>query len=188
MPHSRVRQQGFTLLELLVIIVVIGVMVSLLTIVLSSGREDAYTVQCASNLNDIFRIATMYDYKRRYPSSRIVHAHDSLQKLVDRFSRKCRPEMFVCPSSDAVKAVMGENGRFVLDAATNAYAWEDGSKRTAKFRPLGSDKFVDGYEDDDGKHSGHPRGMNVLSTDGSVSFWGLDRLEEDTGLPRGLVR
>lgn len=188
MLRFRVRQQGLTPIELVVIVVVTATIVSLLVAFLSSRRERAYRARCASNLSDIYRLAAMYADKGRASRLRVVPAHSSLQKLVDRFPRECRPEMFVCPSSDAVRALITEAGRFVLDGGTNAYAWEGGSRRTAKIRPVASDKFIDGYEDREGRQHGHSRGMNVLITDGSVEFWSLDGLEEDTGLPAGLVR
>jgi hypothetical protein len=62
------------------------------------------------------------------------------------------------------------------------------TKNTAKNRILSSDKYYEGYEDDDGVHSGHQKGVNVVNTDGSGAFLEVDKLEKDTGLPTGVVR
>ena len=46
------RRGGFTLIELLVVIAIIGIIAGVLLPSLSSGREEAYKVQCSSNLKN----------------------------------------------------------------------------------------------------------------------------------------
>ncbi len=192
-PRSA-RRDGFTLIELLVVIAIIGIIASVLMPALSSGREEAYKVQCASNLKSIYTFAMMYADKktRAFPiaQGKEPEAHLSLQVLVDYYPDDFKPQLFFCASGENQnEADTTEDGRFVLDADTNAYAWVSRrTKSTAKNRALGSDKYVEDYEDGDGLHSGHPRGMNVASTTGAVDFWNTDQLDEETGLPRGLVR
>ena len=192
-PRSA-RRDGFTLIELLVVIAIIGIIASVLMPALSSGREEAYKVQCQSNLKSIYTFAMMYADKktRAFPiaQGKEPEAHLSLQVLVDYYPDDFKPQLFFCSSGDnAEEADVTEDGKFVLDADTNAYAWVARRvKSTAKNQALGSDKYVQDYEDDDGIHSGHPRGLNVASTDGSVGFWEPEDLNEETGLPKGLVR
>ena len=93
-----------------------------------------------------------------------------------------------CRSSDARKASIDEAGRFVLDEETSSYAWTSRRlKSTVYNKPLASDKYVNGYEDSEGVHSGH-RGMNVLRTDGSVRFVPASSLSPATMLPDDLTR
>ena len=181
------------MIELLVVIAIIGIIAGVLLPTLSSGREEAYKLECAANLKSIIFFGMLYakEKTRAYPlaSEKDPESHLSLQVLVDYFPDDFEPALFVCSSGDALPAEEDEDGRFVLDADTCAYAWVGRrTKTTAKKKALSSDKYVDEYEDDDGQHSGHPRGMNVLNTNGSVLFWDMEKLDPDTMLPKGLVR
>lgn len=187
------RRNGFTLIELLVVIAIIGIIASVLMPALTSGREEAFKVQCASNLKNIFTYAMLYSGKKTqaFPIApgKDPAAHMSLQVLVDYYPDDFKPALFFCPSGDTTEALATEDGKFVLDADTNAYTWVDRrTKNTAKNKALSSDKYIQDYEDQDGLHNGHPKGMNVLSTDGSVDFWDEPQLDPDTKLPPGLVR
>ncbi len=193
MQPISIRARGFTLIELLVVIAIIGILSSIIMPGLRKSRTEAHKLQCAANLKGIYTFAMLYaDQKgRAYPIApgKTPEAHLSIQTLVDAFPLDFEPELFVCPEGSAVNAEIDSDERFVLDADTSDYTWvAHRMKSTARRRPLTSDKYVQDYEDDDGLHSGHDGGMNVATTDGAVSFWAIERLDETTGLPRGLVR
>ncbi len=194
MQSVSIRARGFTLIELLVVISIIGLLSSLVMPVLRKSRTEAHKMQCAAKLKGIYTFAILYaDRKdRAFPIApgKAPAAHLSIQTLIDAFPLDFEPELFVCPEGGAVNAERDSDGRFVLDAATSSYTWvARRMKNTARRKAVSSDKYVqDDEDDDDGLHSGHDGGMNVVTTDGAVGFWTAERLDEITGLPSGLVR
>jgi prepilin-type N-terminal cleavage/methylation domain-containing protein/prepilin-type processing-associated H-X9-DG protein len=69
----RTRLSGFTLVELLVVIAVIGVIVSLLLPAVQAAREAARRIQCQNHLKQLALAVTNYaDTLRVYPASAIV--------------------------------------------------------------------------------------------------------------------
>ena len=59
-PRHPARAGGFTLVELLVVIGIIGVLVGILLPVLKRAREQSQTVTCASNLRQLVQMSQVY--------------------------------------------------------------------------------------------------------------------------------
>jgi prepilin-type N-terminal cleavage/methylation domain-containing protein len=195
MKNSSAREYGFTLIELLVVIAIISIIAGFLVPTLLRGRGEAYKVQCSNNLRQIFPAAMTYSDKkgtRKFPIALGVQdppAHESLNELLSFDREGMTPALFVCPEGEAIEAQVDEDGAFVLDDMTLSYAWvARPTKNTEANKALSSDKYIQDYEDSDGVHSGHKKGMNVLYTDNRVAWVNEDELPEDTKLPKGLTR
>ena len=196
MDHRRVvsRRRGFTLIELLVVIAIISILSGLVVPSLLEGRRKAQLAQCTNHLRQIYTLAMGYSDaagKGWFPfrTGSDPRAHESLNVLVEFDRDTAQGEIFICPAGDGGAAPDDGKGNFLLSEETLSYAWTARRmKNTAVNKPLASDKYVDGFEDEGGVHGGHRGGMNVLYTDGSVRFTLTADLDPETGLPPGLER
>jgi prepilin-type processing-associated H-X9-DG protein len=182
------------LIELLVVIAIISIISSMVVPILLKGRIEAQKLRCANNLKQIYAFAVAYSDRSgtgRFPVApgKSSAAHESLNELIAFDGEGLSPKIFTCEASDSVAQALAEGERLSLSAESSSYAWtEVRLKNTAVEKPLASDRYVEGFEDADGRHSGHPGGMNVLYTDGSVRFVLEKDLDPETGLPPGLRR
>jgi hypothetical protein len=178
------RRSGLTRSEVLVILVILAMAGVFLLPLKQAGRERAYTVQCSSNLKHIYSVAMAFSDGRGkgfYPAT--------LNELVAFDPESLDPKLFFCPVGDATPAERDTDGRYVLRPGNTSYAWTTKPlENTTPDRALASDKYVDGTTDADGRHAGHPHGMNVLYTDSRVGFVREEDLPGDTHLPAGLSR
>ena len=156
----------------------------------SKGRREAYKIYCHSKLRQIYGMAMGYaDTNGTFPIGPGEHprAHESLNELIR--SEEGFPYIFLCPEAEAVTVDEDMEHHYILRKTNLSYAWvAEKTKTTAWNRPLASDKYVDGDRDAGGMHRGHPDGMNVLMTDGSVRFVKRSDLPPSTLLPEGLTR
>jgi len=95
---------GFTLVELLIVIAIVGVLLSLLIPTLSRSKEQARRVMCATQLKQLQLAFFMYDQDvGRYPPS-IVGGVGAVQGFMDPEARllldayDMTPPVFFCPS------------------------------------------------------------------------------------------
>jgi len=75
MPHGRRLGSGFTLVELLVVIGIIGILISLLMPALNKARDAARTLQCATQLRQIGQAIFNYANSNRgmLPAWSVIH-------------------------------------------------------------------------------------------------------------------
>ncbi len=92
---ERKHRIGFTLVELMVVIAIVAVLIAILLPALSGVREQAYRVQCASNLRQIGAAMHVYasDNKNQYP--RTLYVDGSIAYF---FNDEARPDPFTGPN------------------------------------------------------------------------------------------
>jgi len=193
-PSRSWSRQGFTLVELLVVIAIISLISGLVVPGLIEARERAKVTQCSSNLRQIYGFALAYSDKGGsgsfpFGKTKASLAHESLNELLKLDADRLEPELFVCPGNPTKPADRESDGSFALDSETLGYAWiAKRTKSSSARKPLACCKHVEGHVDEDGEHSGHRGGVNVLYTDGSVKFVSTAELDPDTLLAPGLTR
>ena len=177
----RLKIYGFTLVELLVVILIISVLASFIVPAVFQGRDRVFRTQCMNRLRTLGQMSMIYadDHKQWFPVAGTDEpkAYESLQLLADAMKAARNPEGFICPASND-SPVEGWNedsdDPFILTEDNVSYAWRNkklkatggGSSKTS----LGADSSIriEGVTEEN-----HADGMNMLYTDSSVKFLSL---------------
>ena len=159
--------KGFTLVEILVVIAIIGVLVSLLLPAIHATREASRRTSCLSNLRQIGLAMEQYlDVNKRYPKAAQVPSvtpdRPDLADLLGGFSENNR-DLFACPSDREyfpVEGISYEYPSFRLAGKTR--------RQLAKQRPLDQVWVTYDFEHFHGP-SGLEGARNVLYADAHVA-------------------
>ena len=180
------RRRGFTLVELLVVILIISSLAALLVPTVFSARRKLYKVQCKTNLSSIAKLATMYadDHRGFLPFPKGLdepQAYESFQIMVDRLEDARRPKLYICPESEDEEAEVEdkETGMFQLTEDNVSYTWRRKRTRVGKGgrRIMSCDNSI--ADDSLDITENHTGGINAVKLDTSVEW--LD-MKEDLGL------
>jgi prepilin-type N-terminal cleavage/methylation domain-containing protein len=153
---SQQRRNGFTLVELLVVIVIIGILSSLLLPAIVHAIFTTKVTACASNQHQLYQLGTVYatSHKGNWPSHRGEDLWLSLRRMVPPLIEADHASLLACQ-------VKGED---LGPDETDFRGPVSSMGKLGATDPLGADKV--------GNH-GDRYGGNVLFKDGSVQCFEL---------------
>ena len=113
-------KKGFTLIEMLVVVAIIGVLAAILFPVFARARENARRANCMSNLKQIGLAVLQYtqDYDERMPGLSNTSVPPTYWfNMIEPYTKST--QLFFCPSDAEAKASEP------LTTANIAYGWND---------------------------------------------------------------
>ncbi len=188
----RSRICGFTLVELLVVILIISVLATFLVPAVFNVRKKVFRSQCMNRLRSIGQMSILYadDNKQWFPvaNGEEPKAYESLQLLVNTMRDARDPEMYVCPASNT-QPVEGWNEEsdepFLLTEENVSYAWRNKKLRatgtSGSKTALGCDNGIALPDQDEDQGGNHEDGINMLYIDGAIKFLTLADLKSMKG-------
>jgi prepilin-type N-terminal cleavage/methylation domain-containing protein/prepilin-type processing-associated H-X9-DG protein len=178
------RREGFTLVELLVVIGIIALLIAILLPTVSRAREQSRRTACMSNLRSIGQAMYLYSsaYRDRLPNSAPTATWDPTlggRALLELATNYVPPPVFYCPSdSDPEPTAIVTTDYFAENSAHISYeffpiwwAGRDGPllTRMKGQAPLAWD--LDGGEPKPSPLQNHgTKGGNILIADGHVEW------------------
>jgi prepilin-type N-terminal cleavage/methylation domain-containing protein len=151
------RRRGFTLVELLVVIVIISILAGLLLPVLGKATNDTHKAACASQLSQLYKLAVSYSvsHQGRWPSAKGEGLWTSFRTQNPPLLGGDHVKVLFCPVKGVPDVLEGCDYRGPLGSVGRLKPWE----------PVGADR--------PGNH-GEDEGGSVLRMDGSVQACGPD--------------
>ena len=147
------RRNGFSLVELLVVVGIIAVLISLILPSLSKIREESKRVACLNNLRQLGAAFTLYLQANddRYPRPGTGEAEDWVawppgrrpsQGVIYRYTGLNgdgeAPKLYTCPSDDPATHAQPSHYPYSYSANFNVLAYRYAPRRTFTTRSIGT--------------------------------------------------
>jgi prepilin-type N-terminal cleavage/methylation domain-containing protein len=201
------KKKGFTILELLIVVIIIGMLAGLILPVLSQAREKARRTTCINNLKQFSAAYEMYaeDYFEKFPADKEgLYNADGINRTTSIYPNYISsPKVFWCPSSISrnLPPPNGKIGEYNSTPPSDnnweewrndwyaSYAFVFGlstSNKSTKPVPVISDRGIyntrnlSNYTNLSGCNhltGNHAWGINVLYIDGSVNWINLQEID-----------
>jgi prepilin-type N-terminal cleavage/methylation domain-containing protein len=179
-----IRRAGFTLIEILAVILIIGILMTFLVPRVLDAIRGAEEVACKTNLQELYKGITLYKAKyQRLPSEPGVKLFGAIIAEGAWENTKSAAQRLTCPGVD-VGALAGVAGLpetewwkdlSVVDGSFSAYAGRD-TKNFPLRQLSGKEPLI--ADDNDGGMN-HSTTTNVLYGDGTVTSFELFTLRKD---------
>ncbi|MHC4662325.1 MAG: type II secretion system protein [Planctomycetota bacterium] len=181
------RCNGFTLVELLIVIAIITLLASMTFVGIIIALDRAKQYACMHNLKELGLIASLYsddNSSNIFPwAGEDATACDHLNILAS-YDGRILPRFFICPaSSGKIKASRDEDGLFALTgrSCSYAYAREPLSREDDPMEILLADAEMRGGEKGSGNN--HKSGICVYRVGCSTEFVRTRKLPDGLVIP-----
>jgi prepilin-type N-terminal cleavage/methylation domain-containing protein/prepilin-type processing-associated H-X9-DG protein len=180
---SKALRSGFTLIEMLAVILIISILASFLVPMVIDAVAASKTTACQANLRNIYQALQTYELKyRQLPSESGIRFFAQLYKMKAMENTETNARRLTCPAVNIGSLTIGNlpweewwTDLDRLEANCSAYAGRD-----CKNHPLrklsGSEPLVG---DDNDPEMNHDTTTNVLYGDGSVHTFEIELLREE---------